>query len=165
MKRISIYELVVMAIMTAIAVVGQVAIAVLPNIEIVTLLFIVYTLILGPKVFIVIYAFVLLEGLLHGFGLWWINYLYVWSVLAGITMFFRKQTSILFWSILSGIYGLTFGTLCSIPYFITGGWAAGFAYIVQGIPYDLIHCIGNVVVCLILYKPLRYVIEKGMKNL
>lgn len=161
MKGITIRDLVFMGIMTALVFAGQVAMSVLPNIEIVTLLFILYTLVLGSKVFIVIYAFVVLEGLAYGFGLWWLNYLYVWSVQALITLMFRKKTGVLFWSILSGIYGITFGILCSIPSFFISGVGGGLAYIVSGIPFDMIHCVGNVVICLVLFKPLRYILEQA----
>lgn len=104
-------EIVTMGILSAILLAAQVSLGFLPNIELVTLLLIVYTLVLKKKVFFVIYVFVLLEGMIYGFGLWWINYLYVWSVQAVITLLFRKNDSVWFWSILSGIYGITFGRL------------------------------------------------------
>ena len=71
---------------------------------------------------------VILEGFVYGFGMWWVNYLYVWTIQCFITMFFKKQDSVLFFSILSGFYGITFGTLCTIPYFFVGGTSAAFAY-------------------------------------
>ena len=110
-------EIVIFGILTAIVLVGQVALVFLPNVEIVTLLFIVYTLVLGRKVFYIIYVFALVEGLIYGFGMWWVNYMYIWSVQAIVTLIFRRQTSVMFWGILSGFYGITFGALCSIPYF------------------------------------------------
>lgn len=149
-----------MGMMTAAAFAGQIAMSFLPNIEIVTLLFILYTLVLGKKVFLVIYAFVLLEGIFYGFGLWWLNYLYIWTILAIVVLMFRKQDSVLFWSIISGFYGLTYGALCSLIYLFIGGPNTAFAYWVSGLGFDVTHCIGNVVVCLILFKPLRYVLEK-----
>ena len=79
-------EIVTMGILSAILLAAQVSLGFLPNIELVTLLLIVYTLVLKKKVFFVIYVFVLLEGMIYGFGLWWINYLYVWSVQAVITL-------------------------------------------------------------------------------
>lgn len=161
--KITTRELVIMGVLTAIVFVAQVAMGFLPNIELVTLLFIVYTLIFGKKVFLMIYAFVFLEGIVYGFGLWWVNYMYVWSMQAIITLLFRKQTSVVFWSILSGIYGLTFGALCAIPYFFMGGASAAFAYWVSGVAYDIPHCIGNVVLCLVMYKPLLYVLRQAMK--
>ena len=149
-----------MGMMTAAAFAGQIAMSFLPNIEIVTLLFILYTLVLVKKVFLVIYAFVLLEGIFYGFGLWWLNYLYIWTILAIVVLMFRKQDSVLFWSIISGFYGLTYGALCSLIYLFIGGPNTAFAYWVSGLGFDVTHCIGNVVVCLILFKPLRYVLEK-----
>ena len=149
-----------MGMMIAAAFAGQIAMSFLPNIEIVTLLFILYTLVLGKKVFLVIYAFVLLEGIFYGFGLWWLNYLYIWTILAIVVLMFRKQDSVLFWSIISGFYGLTYGALCSLIYLFIGGPNTAFAYWVSGLGFDVTHCIGNVVVCLILFKPLRYVLEK-----
>jgi len=155
-------ELVVMGVLTAIVFVGQIAMGFLPNIEVVTLLFIIYTLVFGKKVFFMIYAFAILEGFFYGFGMWWINYMYVWSIQAVITLLFRKQDSVVFWSILSGFYGISFGALCAIPYLFMGGISAAFAYWVAGVAYDITHCIGNVIICLVLYKPLRKIIEHSL---
>ena len=121
-------EIVIYGILSAVLLAAQVSLGFLPNIEIVTLLILVYTLVFRKKVFFIIYIFVFLEGLIYGFGLWWINYLYVWSIQALITLLFRKNDSVWFWSILSGIYGITFGALCTIPYFAIGGISGAFAY-------------------------------------
>lgn len=53
-------EIVTMGILSAILLAAQVSLGFLPNIELVTLLLIVYTLVLKKKVFFVIYVFVLL---------------------------------------------------------------------------------------------------------
>lgn len=154
-----------MGILSALLIIGQVALGFLPNIEVVTLLIICYTLVFGRKVFFLIYIFVLVEGLIYGFGLWWINYLYVWSIQAVITLLFRKQKSVLFWSILSGFYGITFGAMCALPYFVIGGPQAAFAYWISGLAYDIPHCIGNVVLCLVLFKPALSILKKAYAGL
>ena len=164
MKHAKAKEIVIMGMMTAVAFASQIAMSFLPNIEIVTLLFILYTLVLGKKVFLVIYAFVLLEGIFYGFGLWWLNYLYIWAILAIVVLIFRKQESVWFWSIISGFYGLACGALCAVIYLFIGGVNTAFAYWVSGLGFDVTHCVGNVVVCLILYKPLRYVLEKSYNS-
>lgn len=164
MKHAKAKEIVIMGMMTAVAFASQIAMSFLPNIEIVTLLFILYTLVLGKKVFLVIYAFVLLEGIFYGFGLWWLNYLYIWAILAIVVLIFRKQESVWFWSVISGFYGLAYGALCAVIYLFIGGVNTAFAYWVSGLGFDVTHCIGNVVVCLILYKPLRYVLEKSYNS-
>lgn len=157
-------ELVVFAFLTAILLVAQIALAPIPNVELVSLLIIVYTKIFRKKVFIIIYGFVILEGLVYGFGVWWIMYLYVWSILAIVVMIFHKQNSAVWWAIISGIFGFVFGVLCSIPYYFIGGMHGAIAYWIAGIPFDLIHGFGNIVVALVLYKPISTLLDKLVKN-
>ncbi|BBF41803.1 substrate-specific component CbrT of predicted cobalamin ECF transporter [Lachnospiraceae bacterium KM106-2] len=152
--------LVSLAMLTSILLLGQIALAPLPNIEIVSLLIILYTLLLGKYVYYIIYGFAVLEGLVYGFGLWWFMYLYVWTILAIITMIFRKNRSPVFWAIVSGLFGLSFGFLCSFPYFITGGIGGGVAFFLSGIPFDITHSIGNVIVALILFQPLYSILKR-----
>ena len=128
--------------------VAQVALSFLPNIELVSILVIVYTLVFQGQVIWTLGVFILLEGLVYGFGTWWVSYLYLWPALAGLTWLFRNMQSSLGWAILAAAYGLGFGAL-------TGGWTAGLSYWVSGIPFDLAHCGGNFVAALALYRPLR----------
>ena len=116
MLRLRAKEMALLALLSAILLIGQIALGFLPNIEVVTLLLMVYTIVFRKKVFFIIYIFVLAEGLVYGFGIWWINYLYVWSIQAAVNLLFRKQKSVVFWSILAGFYGITFGALCSLPF-------------------------------------------------
>lgn len=153
-------DIVLCALLGALLLVAQVALAVLPNIELVSLLVILYTQLFKKKALAAIYLFALLEGLVYGFGVWWIVYLYVWPVLALIAYLFRRNTSVLMWAVISGIFGLCFGAMCAIPYFIIGGIYGGFSYFIAGIPFDLLHCGGNIVVMLLLYRPLRAALEK-----
>jgi energy-coupling factor transport system substrate-specific component len=160
LKRLNTEDLVILGILTAVLFAGQVAMAFLPNVEIVSLLVILYTLVLGRKVFFIIYVFALLEGMFYGFGIWWINYLYVWSILALVVLAFRGQKSVLLFSIISGFFGIAFGALCAVPYLFAGGPGAALSYWLSGLPFDIAHCIGNVAVCLLLFKPLYAVLSK-----
>ena len=155
-----IVHIVVMGLLAAILLIGQVGMAFLPNIEPVSTLIILYTLTHKKYTFYIIYVFVLLEGILYGFGIWWISYLYIWSILALIVLALQKIDSALIWAVISGAFGLSFGALTAIPYLISGGFGAAFAYWTNGIPYDILHCCGNFVLTLILYKPLLPVLKK-----
>lgn len=158
-------EIVLFGMLGAIAYVSQIALSFLPNIEVVSVLFLVYTRIFGRKALFPIYVFVLLEGIFYGFGSWWIMYLYVWAVLFGITMLFRKNDSFLFWAILCGAFGLCFGALCAVTQGIMFGIGSGIAYFINGIPFDIAHCIGNFFTTLALYKPLSFLLGKVKKEL
>lgn len=155
-----IRELTALAVFAALMIALQVALAGLPNIEMVTLLIILATVHLGAKSMLSVAVFVLVEGLIFGFGLWWINYLYVWPILVLIVLALRRWSHPILWAMVAGIYGLSFGALCSIPYFLTGGLGAGIGYIISGIPFDIPHCIGNIVLTALLWYPMDYVLKK-----
>ena len=76
-----------------------------------------------------------------------------------IVMFVRSESPVV-WSIISGAYGLAFGFLCSLPYFVSGGLGGGMAYWVSGMYFDVVHCVANVIICLALYKPLHFILRK-----
>ncbi len=158
-----IKDIVIIGMLSAILITVQVVLAFLPNIELVSLLIILYTLVLGRKALYIIYVFAIVEGLVYGVGLWWFNYLYVWTVLYLVVRLLRNQQSALLWAIVSGGFGLSFGALCSIPYFITGGIPSGMAYWVAGIPFDLIHGASNFGIALGVFVPFHYVM-KNMKK-
>ena len=137
--KITVRDIAITGMMIATIEVAKNALAFIPNVELVSLLVILFTLYFGKKILFVIPAFILLEGCIYGFGLWWIMYLYVWPLLALITYIMRKQDSVWVWAIISGSFGLAFGALCSIPYIVLSGPKAAFAWWVSGIPFDILH--------------------------
>ena len=165
---VAIRDITLIGMMIAIIEVCKVALAGIPNIELTSFWIIIFTLFFGEKILYAIPAFICIEGCMYGIHLWWIMYLYAWPLLALITWICRKQQSVWFWSIVSGVFGLMFGFLCSFPYVVIGivdggirnGLYAGFAYWIAGIPFDIIHCIGNFVIMLVLYKPIRMAMKK-----
>ena len=114
-------EIVRLGLCAALLFVLKAALAPLPNIEAVTLLVILYTLWFGRGALLILCLFVTLEGAVYGFHLWWIAYLYVWAVLwLAVTLAGHRERSTLFWAALGGIFGLSFGFLCSFPYLAAG---------------------------------------------
>lgn len=159
-KKISVKNIALLGVMIAILEGAKNVLAFLPNVELVSLLIILYALYLDKLVFLVVPAFVLIEGCIYGFGLWWIMYLYTWPLLAVLTMIFKKQESVWFWSIFSGLFGLFYGALSSVPYIFIGGFKTAFSWWIAGIPFDIVHCISNFVLCLVLFGPLRTVMRR-----
>lgn len=165
---LSIYDIALIGMMTAVIEVCKVALMGLPNIELTTFWIIMFTLYFGNRVFYMIPVFILVEGSMFGIQLWWIMYLYMWPSLALITKLFKKSDSVWTFSLLSGIYGLLFGFFCAIPYVVIGtvdgsilnGLYAGFTWWVAGIPWDMIHGAGNFVLMFVLYRPVRNIMNK-----
>ena len=89
--------------------------------------------------------------------------MYIWPLLALVTHLARRNTNPLFWAILSSAFGFLFGFFCSIPYVVIGwvsggfinGLYAGFTWWIAGIPWDIIHGIGNFVLMIVLYNPIK----------
>lgn len=163
--KMSLRELILLALIGSLMMATQVALAALPNIHLVAVFVILAALLFGWKCLFSVYIFVVLEGLIYGFSMWFVNYLYIWTILAVISVLCRKNTSKIFWAALAGIYGLLFGALCSLPYFFIGGWKAAFSYWVSGIPFDLIHCVSNAALTLVLLQPLYKLCRKLMNKI
>ena len=154
--RLTTGELVRDALLCAILFISQISLASVTNVELVSLFLILYTLVFKKHVWLILYVFIALEGLVYGFGLWWFSYFYVWPILpAFVFLFFKARTPKPFGiAILSGIFGMLFGFFCSLSYLITAGPEAAFIWWTAGIPFDLVHGIGNFVLALILFQPL-----------
>ena len=148
------------ALFGAVLFVSQILAASLPNIELVSLLIIVWTRVYRSGALPGIGVFILLEGLYYGFGIWWVSYLYIWFILWGIVMLIPKEKNVhpalsaLGWASLSGAYGFAVGTLTAIPWLIRGGPATAIAYIAAGIPFDITHGVANFALALFLAVPL-----------
>ncbi len=159
-KALSIREVALFGVLGALTFALQVAMAPLPNIEPVSLLVMIFAAVFGWRCLYPVYIFVVMEILFYGISTWNIYYLYVWTVLACGAIFLRKSKSTLAWAMLSGVFGLMFGALCGIVDVFIGGFAYAIAKWVSGIPFDLLHCGGNFAIALILFQPLRNVMEK-----
>ena len=164
-NRLSLGETVLFGMLGALMFALQVVMAPLPNIEPVSLLVMLFAAIFGWKSLYCVYTFVAMEILFHGIGLWNINYLYIWAVLAVATIALRKMESAFGWALLSGVFGLAFGALCGIVDVFIGGFGYAAAKWVSGIPFDLLHCGGNFAIALVLWKPLRNLLDKLQKRM
>ena len=155
-------SLVTAAFLAAVLVASKFALDGLPNIELVSLLVILYTLEYPRLAVPAVYTYVFVYGLLNGFGIWWFPQMYIWAVLMLFARLMRQNRSVLLWALLSGLFGLCYGALYAVSYAVmNGGIAAGVAWWVTGIPFDLLHGAGNFVVALLLYKPLRYCLQRA----
>ena len=158
--ELSVRDMALLALLGALMFASQVVMASLPNIHSVALLIILTALSFGMKSLYSVGVFVLLEGLMYGFGTWWIGYIYAWPLLAVAAVFFRANTSPLFWAVIAGIHGLSFGAMCALPQIFILGARGALSWWISGIPFDLMHCAGNFVVVLVLIDPLRRLLSK-----
>ena len=159
-EQLRLRELLALSLMAALIFGAKVALSFLPNVHLGAVLLIVAALRFGPKALYTAFVYVMLEGLVYGFGLWWLSYLYIWPLLVLAVLPLRKGRSYFALSVLAALHGLFFGALCAIPVGVLSGLSAGFAYWIAGIPFDLIHGASNFVLCLVLLRPLDRLTQK-----
>ena len=162
----NIRDIVLIGLFSAIVTAGKLALSFIPNVEIVTLLFIIYTLSLGLRRSLLIsIVFVTTEILLYGFSTWILGYYILWPMLIIITSIIsRKFNSEYIYAAIAGVFGLTFGIYFSIIESFFYGWAYGLTYWVRGIPWDIVHGGANYVLTLTLLKPLTDILNIQMKR-
>ncbi len=154
----SVKKLVILSVLAAVLFVVQVAFSFLPNIEFVTLLLIIYAHTLAyHEAFLVILVFTLMETTVWGIHDWVIGYLWVWSLL----IFLSKKLHPLFqekanlWAIFGAVWGIVFGILFSFQHGLFYGWSMGLAFYLRGLTLDIIHAVGNYIILLLLYRPVK----------
>ncbi len=157
-------RLAVSALMATILVISKYALDGLPNIELVSLFIVAFALELPKLTLPAIYGYVFIYGLFNGFGIWWFPQLYIWLVLFILVRICHRANSTVLFAVLSGFFGLLYGALYALSYVFINGVYSGIAWWIAGIPFDLMHCIGNFVVALVLLKPMRSVLSKCKNN-
>jgi len=158
--KLTLLEIALFGMLGALTFGAKVAMSGLPNIEPVSLMVMLMAVVFGWKALYPIYLYVLMEILLYGINLWNINYLYIWLILALAAMAMRKLRNPLWWALLSGLFGMAFGFLCCPVYAVMGGFDYAIRWWLAGIAYDIPHAIGNFVIALVLFAPLRNLLTK-----
>lgn len=164
-KKLSVQQIALFGVLGALTFGAKFVMSMLPNIEPVSLMVMVYAVVMGRKALYPIYIYVILEILVYGLGTWNINYLYIWAILWLLALCFKKMQHPLAWAILSGTFGLFFGLLCAPVDVFIGGISYAFAKWISGLSFDLLHCAGNFVMALLLFVPMRTLLTKLYKNI
>ena len=139
-----------------------------PNVHLLGVFTVAITVVYRQKALYPIYVYVFLNGLMAGFNMWWIPYLYIWTILWGITMLLPQDMPAKFkpivYMIVCGVHGFLFGTLYAPAQALMYGFDFDtmLKWIIAGLPWDCIQGVGNFV-CGVLIVPIIVVLRK-MKN-
>lgn len=152
-----IRDIVLIGILSASITAGKLAMSFIPNVEVVTLLFILYTIVFGyKKSFFIAVVFTTTEILIYGFSTWLLVYYVIWPMLVTITELMKRRVKSEYgYAIIGSIFGYTFGIFFAVLESFFYGAAYGWTYWIRGIPLDLIHGTANFIIILVLFKPLK----------
>ncbi len=148
----SVKEMVLVALLSAILVASKEVLSFLPNIECVSFLLMIFARHFRFNVsFMISVIFCFVEMILYGFGEWTIMYFLVWGGFVVIVYFLKNKVhSRNGCAVLSALFGLSFGFFFSLPYALLS-LQAGLSYWLSGLFFDLVHGVGNFLVCMLLF--------------
>lgn len=141
----------------------------LPNIHMIAMFITVFTVVYRAKALIPIYIFVFLTGIYGGFSLWWIPYLYIWTVMWLFVMLIPKnlpkKVAPFVYCGVAGLHGILYGTLYAPAQAIMFhlNFKQTVSWIIAGLPWDLVQCAGNIVIT-VLAVPLIKVLQRLEKT-
>ena len=141
----------------------------LPNIHLLGMLTMTYTVVFRAKALIPLYIYVMLNGIFAGFAIWWIPYLYIWTVLWALTMLLPQRMprgwKRVIYPALCCLHGLAFGILYAPAQALMYGMSFEemLVWIASGAVFDVLHGIGNFVAGL-LTVPLVALMNKMLKK-
>lgn len=168
-KKLTIREIAIFAMLGTVMFCSKIIMEVLPNIHLLGMLTMTYTLVFRKKALIPIYVYVMVNGLYAGFAAWWVSYLYIWTVLWAITMLLPKRmpqkVKYIVYPAVCCLHGLVFGILYAPAQALLFGlnFKQMIAWIIAGFPMDILHGIGNLFAGLLIV-PLSQLLTKLMKQ-
>ena len=159
-KHMQVKRMTLIAMLAALGTVLRVfKIIPIPNVQPVTDLIMIATLVLGVGFGISLAMMIMiLSNLLLGFGIWTVPQILAYAVcvltVAGLAKVTPLKKHFTLQLILATFLGFEYGFFVSLGMSIYGGWAAFLAYWLSGLLFDLYHALGNLGCYFILYKPL-----------
>ena len=149
-KGLDLRHLILFAMLGTIQFLSKQVLEALPNVELVSTLTMVYTLVYRQKGLIPVFVFIFMEGLLWGFSLWWFPYLYLWPILWAVTLLLPRDlpvwAQVPVYAGVCGLFGLAYGTLYApfqLVAFLDGDFRRMLLWIAAGFPWDVTHALGN----------------------
>ncbi len=167
--KLKLKDIAVLSVLSALMFMGDQLLEALPNIHLVGVLVVATTAVYKWYALLPIYVYVLSTGLIGGFSLWWIPYLYVWAVLWGFVMLMPKKlpekAKYILYIILCTLHGFLFGTLYAPVQALLFGldFKGMIIWIINGFPFDIIHGVGNLILSTVLLYPIIKVLKSTDK--
>ncbi|XJS10563.1 ECF transporter S component [Aerococcaceae bacterium WGS1372] len=169
-KRLTVNRLTILALLITLCHIGRIAFQFLPNIQPVTAIIILVTITMGlMEGMIVSVGSMVLSNILLGMGPWTVyqilSYIIIVLVVGSLRTYYFKleghdHLSRIIFALISGGAGLLYGFVISILSAHLFGVVNFWIYYIQGLPFDVMHMVGNIVFFLLLEPTLVPIIYK-----
>lgn len=166
--KLTVKEIAVFGMLGAMMYASKIIMEILPNIHLLGVFTIAFTVVYRKKALYPIYIYVFLNGLFAGFATWWVPHLYLWTVLWGAVMLLPKNIPVkakpFVYMCLCALHGFLYGTLYAPAQALFFGlnFQATIAWVVAGLPWDFVHGVGNFF-CGALICPIILILNRAEK--
>ena len=163
--KLKVREIAVFAMLGAVMYASKMLMEIAPNVHLLGVFTIAFTVVYRKKALYPIYTYILLNGIFCGFAMWWIPYLYIWTILWGVTMLLPinmpKKIRPIVYMVVCALHGFLFGTLYAPAQALLFGlsFKGMIAWIIAGLPWDFVHGVSNFF-CGILIVPIISVLRR-----
>lgn len=147
--KLTVRETAVFGMLGAVMYASKLLMEILPNIHLLGVFTVAFTVVYRKKALYPIYTYVILSGVFYGFATWWIPHLYLWTVLWGAVMVLPGKMSgkvrpLVYMAVCSA-HGFLYGTLYAPAQALIFGldFKGMMAWIVAGLPMDCLHGVSN----------------------
>ncbi len=168
--KLKLWEVSLFSLFGALMFISKLLMEFLPNIHLIAMFICVFTVVFRAKALIPIYIFVFLTGVYGGFGLWWVPFLYIWTVLWAVVMILPKNmkvsVSAVVYTTVCTLHGLLYGLLYAPFQALAFGldFKGMIAWIISGLPFDAVHAAGNFISSLLIL-PLIIPLKKAYSKI
>ena len=158
--RLTVRETAVFAMLGAVMYASKLIMELAPNVHLLGVFTIAFTVVYRKKA-----LYPILNGIFSGFATWWIPYLYIWTILWGVTMLLPinmpKKIRPIVYMVVCALHGFLFGTLYAPAQALLFGlsFKGMIAWIIAGLPWDFVHGVSNFF-CGILIVPIISVLRR-----
>lgn len=166
--KLKIKEIAIFGMLGALMYISKIVMDPFPNMHLLGVFTVAFTATYRKKALFPIYIFVFITGVFSGFAIWWIPYLYIWTVLWGVVMLLPKnmpkKIAPIIYIIVCSLHGVLYGVIYAPSQALLFGldFNGMIAWIISGFYFDLIHGLSNL--CLgVLIMPIVAALNKTQK--
>ncbi len=163
--KLQLKDIALLSLLAALMCVGDFAMEWLPNVHFVGVLIVITAVVYRKWALLPIYVYVFIQGLLGGFGPWWIAYIYIWAVLWGMVMLIPQKLSqkikYILYVVVCALHGFMFGIFYAPAQALLFGldFKGMLAWIAAGFYFDMLHGIGNLILGSLLIYPMIKILK------
>ena len=147
--KLTTREITVFAMLGAVMYASKMIMEVIPNVHLLGVFTIAFTVVYRKKALYPIYTYVILNGIFSGFATWWVPYLYLWTILWGAVMLLPKEMPAKLCPVVymgvCAMHGFLFGVFYAPAQASLYGMSfkGMLAWIAAGLPWDFLHGVSH----------------------